>query len=158
MERIENIEGFPGYFVTSCGKVWSYKQNKFRKLEKTRNGYYRIALCNDNSRKDFFIHRLVAAAYLDNPNNLPQVDHIDRDKEHNYVNNLRWTSSEENLKNRKNPQREIVCVETGKIFKSQREAAKEMGLHYQNINHVLKGKYKTTGGYHFEYVGGESDG
>ena len=152
MERIENIPDYPRYFVTSCGKVWSYKYNKFLKLRKNNSGYYCVDLCNDGAKKTFTVHRLVAAAYLNNPENLPEVDHVDQNRLNNCVNNLRWVSREKNQQNKKNPQREIVCCETGEIFKSQHDAARKMNLNVGNLNKVLKGKYKTTGGFTFKYI------
>lgn len=152
MKRIENIPGFPGYYITSCGRVWSYKRNKFREPQKDKDGYPSVLLSNNGKLKNFRIHRLVAMAYVPNPENLPEVDHIDRNKENNCVNNLRWVSREENNKNKKYPQRQIICIETGKVFESQAAAAREMNLSNGHINDVLKGRLKTTGGYHFEYI------
>jgi len=75
------------YAITSCGRVWSYKRNKFLSSEKV-NGYERVTLCKDGKRKHFLIHRLVAEAYIPNPNSYDTVDHINNDKTKNYVNNL----------------------------------------------------------------------
>ena len=91
---MKDIKSFEGkYAVTSCGKVWSYRSKKFLKPEKMKNGYLRVDLCG----KHYFIHRLVAETYLSNPDNLPEVHHIDANKEHNYINNLQWMSKRDNL-------------------------------------------------------------
>ena len=148
MKDIKNYEGL--YAITSCGKVWSYRRKKFLKPYKTKRGYLRVDLCKDNKPKHFFVHRLVAEAYLPNPDNLDTVDHIDENKEHNYINNLQWMSRADNaIKGNNKP---IKCVETGKIFDSITIAAKEMNLNYERISHVCCGIQKTTGGYHFEYI------
>lgn len=91
---MKDIKGFEGkYAVTSCGKVWSYRSKRFLKIEKTSNGYLRVYLQD----KHYYVHRLVAETYLSNPDNLPEVHHIDANKEHNYINNLQWMSKRDNL-------------------------------------------------------------
>lgn len=148
MKDIKNYEGL--YAITSCGKVWSYRSNKFLKPYKMKNGYLRVDLSKDGKSKHFSVHRLVAEAYVPNPDNLETVDHIDGNKEHNYINNLRWLSRADNtIKGNNKP---IKCVETGKVFDSITIAAQEMNLNYERISHVCCGIQKTTGGYHFEYI------
>ena len=93
MIDIKDYEGL--YAITSCGKVWSYKHRKFLKPA-DKNGYKRVCLCKDSVKKNFAIHRLVAQAYIPNPNNYDTVDHIDKNRENNCVNNLRWMSASEN--------------------------------------------------------------
>ena len=152
---MKDIKGYEGlYAVTSCGRVWSYKSKKFLALEEVSRGYLRVQLYNKGQgRKRFLVHRLVAEAYIPNPDNLPEVDHINRNPKNNSVNNLRWVSVEDNRRNKgKNPMRAIKCLETGEIFESQAAAARKLNLYQANIYAVLYGKYKQTGGYHFEFV------
>ena len=86
MKDIKNYEGL--YAITSCGKVWSYRSKKFLKPGPAKNGYLQVGLIKDKETKRVLIHRLVAEAYLDNPNNYETVDHIDFDKTNNCLNNL----------------------------------------------------------------------
>ena len=89
INEIKGFEEFEGYGITSCGRVYSFKTNKFLKSAKDKKGYLHVWLADGKGNgKTVRIHRLVALAYIPNPNNLETVDHIDEDKEHNYINNL----------------------------------------------------------------------
>lgn len=96
ISEIEGFEKFTEYGITSCGRVWSYKRNKFLKPSRNKKGYLYIGLTYEKTSKLVAIHRLVGLAYIPNPDNLETIDHIDENKEHNYVNNLRWMSRGEN--------------------------------------------------------------
>ena len=83
---MKDIKGYEGkYAITSCGKVYSYFTKKFLKLGNV--GVYKSVKLQG---KDFLIHRLVAEAYLDNPDNLPCVNHKDENTTNNCLNNLEW--------------------------------------------------------------------
>lgn len=69
MRDIPSYEGL--YAATEDGRIWSYRSKKFLKPRLTKKGYYRVVLYKDGKGKDFYIHRLIAEAYLDNPENLP---------------------------------------------------------------------------------------
>ena len=151
INEIKGFEDFKGYAITSCGKVWSFKTNRFLKPRKNNKGYLQVWLTNGNGYgKSVAIHRLVALAYILNPNNLETVDHIDENKEHNYINNLRWMTREEN--NNRSWCKKVYCVELDKVFESGAAAAKELGLHKSKISLVCNGKRNKTGGYHFKFV------
>lgn len=148
---MKDIRGYEGlYAITSCGKVWSYKRHKFLKPNDNGKGYMSVYLFKDGKREKYYIHRLVAEAYIPNPDNLETVDHIDGNKEHNYINNLQWMTHEDNV--RKGTSKPVKCIETDQIFESAIIAAKELNLHSCNISLVCNGKYNHTGGYHFKFV------
>lgn len=89
---MKDIKGFEGkYAITSCGRVWSYKNNMFLKSHPDKDGYLMTLLYDSNGKgKMCKIHRLVAEAYIPNPDNLPLVNHKDEIKHHSYLNNLEW--------------------------------------------------------------------
>ena len=95
------INGFPNYLIYEDGRVYSKKRKIFIKFKIKKNGYYQIGLCKNGKRKWFLIHRLIALHYIDNPNNYPEVDHIDRNKSNNNISNLRWCSHSMNQQNKK---------------------------------------------------------
>lgn len=160
LETWKDIEGYEGlYQVSSWGRVKStYRGGKILKTDKLRNGYLRVTLSKDGMYKRYLVHRLVAQAFIPNPQNKLQVNHIDEDKENNYVENLEWVTATENLnygthnlRVSKTKSIPIICVETGVEYSSGKECAKQLGLHRGNITQVLKGKRKTCGGYTFKY-------
>lgn len=99
MEIFKDIEGYEGsYQVSNEGRVKSLKYRKEHILKPSNSrGYLRVALCKNNKRNDYSIHRLVASAFIDNPEGLNEVNHIDEDKTNNYVENLEWCSHAFNI-------------------------------------------------------------
>ena len=94
---MRDIKGYEGlYAITSCGKVWSYRKNKFLTFCYSGNSrrpdaqYFRVYLYKDGKPTPYQVHRLVAEAYIPNPDNLPLVNHKDENKFHNWINNLEW--------------------------------------------------------------------
>ena len=159
MKPIEGYEGL--YAITEDGQVWSYISNKFlNKRVQKRDGYELVNLYKDGKQKTFQVHRLVAEAFIPNPENKPTVDHKDRNKLNNCVENLTWATAKEQAMNREHKTtrrtrgKKIVCVETGEIFNSQREAAEKLNLDQGNISRVCRGLLNTCGGYHWKFLEG----
>lgn len=157
---MKDIKGYEGiYAVTEDGKVWSYRRSKFLSSSNNNGGYLRVDLCKDGGRKTVLIHRLVAEAYLPNPDNLPIVNHKDENKQNNHISNLEWctvgynnmygTHAEAVAKKNCRP---VYCVELDKVFESQKAAGEAIGTDGKRVNDVLRGKCKTTKGYHFCYL------
>lgn len=157
MKDIKNYEGL--YAVTSCGKIWSYKRQKFLKPFKSNFGYLLVALSKNGLSKNYSVHRLVAQAYLDNPDNLPEVNHKDECKTNNYVSNLEWCSRKYNanygnraVKAAEKLSKTIYCVELDKTFNSIADANRALNLSKSCVTNCLKGHSKTAGGFHWQYV------
>ena len=94
MELWKEIEGFENYQVSSWGRVRS--ANGILKPYRNKKGYLKVGLSKDGKCHKKRVNRLVAMAFIDNPNDLPFVDHIDGNKENNSITNLRWVTDEDN--------------------------------------------------------------
>ena len=93
------IENYGNYCVSNFGNVKNNKTNRIMKLRNHRHGYKFVSLYKNGKCKMFYIHRLVAYAFIENPDNKPKVDHIDENKANNNVKNLRWATVQENKYN-----------------------------------------------------------
>lgn len=101
-------------------------------------------------KKNYRIHRLVADAYIPNPDNLPQVDHIDGNKTHNYLNNLQWITNRDNV--RKGRNKPILQYSLDGEFIREWECAADVGREVKSlICQCLKGRYKTACGFVWKY-------
>lgn len=101
MNEFEDIKGFENlYRINRAGEVWSCRYNKQMTIQTNEYGYLFISLSIKQKKQKLFIHRLLALQYIENPDDLPQIDHIDRDKLNNSLENLRWVSQQTNRLNR----------------------------------------------------------
>lgn len=91
------IEEYPNYSINENGEVKSVYVSKLLKPRSAGRGYLCYQLRNENGKKNEYVHRLVAKVFIPNPDNLPQVDHIDGNKANNHVSNLRWVDNRTNM-------------------------------------------------------------
>lgn len=151
-EQIKQIEGYPNYYITSFGRVWSdYCGGHWLKPTINTNSYHcreYVSLGRGNKK---YVHRLVAQAFIPNPHNYDEVDHIDTNGLNNRVENLRWVTHQENMENEITAEHikkntgylcEIEEIATKRIFKGYQEASKATGLHEETIRNHTKGKVK----------------
>ena len=159
--------------LQNCHKI----KGRILKPHTDKEGYKGVVLCINQKRKTFRLHRLVAAAFIPNPDNKPCVDHIDGDRANNHADNLRWVTAKENCNNpitksRLNKKiggymvgrlgglhqraKQIamysICGDLIKTFLSVKDAQRETGLNDSNIVKCCKGIKKTCGGYIWAYV------
>ena len=162
METWKSIARYEGlYEVSNLGRVRSLKFGKTKILKPADNGggYLYVQLCKDGIRKNMFVHRLVASAFMPNPQNLDTVNHKDEDKHNNNVSNLEWMSRTDNIAYSR-PQLaerpvQQLDKETGKLlatFPSLIGAARVTGISEGNIVKCCRCKLKSAGGYLWRYV------
>lgn len=151
------IKGFPNYEVSTQGIVRNKVTGRIVKPSKTRNGYLKVNLYVNGKSSSKLLHRLVAETFIPNTWDKPTVDHIDGDKENNYVENLRWATQYEQCYNR---EMSVSCcfyaihLRTHKktLYTSQRECAKELNINQASISLCLSGKKTSAKGYTFRKV------
>ena len=157
---MKDIKGYEGlYAVTEDGKVWSHKRKKFLVPIDNGRGYLVVNLSIKGIQKHFYVHRLVATAFISNPANLPHINHKDENPLNNNIDNLEWCTPDYNNKYGNHTVRSITklkravyCIELDKKFTSISEAATELKLSKGNISNCLKGRIQTVGGYHWKYL------
>ena len=186
----KDIEGYEGmYQVSNLGRVKALdrrdnkgklQKEKLRKFGTKKDGYKIISLSKNNKLKSYVLHRIVAKAFVPNPDNLPEIDHINGIRDDNRVENLRWCTRQQNnsypetrrnnslaqkrrferdpLERLKTISRQCpvyLVSETGEILKRYeyvREAADDLHVHASNISACCRGKIQQILGYRFKYA------
>lgn len=180
-EMWKPVVGFKNYLVSNLGRIKSLertsvtgndaKRTYLSRIMKcqTYQGYYRTQLIRDGKSVTVKVHRIVAQAFIPNPDNLPQVNHKDEDKSNNTVDNLEWCTAkynvhyngrqkrifEKQLKNgtidkrieemRQATIRKIKCINTGEIFNSIKEASLKYSIDSSSITKCAKHKLNYCG-------------
>ena len=180
IEIYKPIVGYEGlYEVSNLGNVRNLKTNIILKQKINKGGYMNVGLWK-NGKKTFLIHRLVAQAFIPNPDNKPEVNHKDEIKSNNCVYNLEWVTSKENanygsrterlsnkLKGRKlseetkqkmrqsQPKKKVVQLKLDgefiKIWNGIMETERNLKINHVGISACCRGKQKTAGGYKWMY-------
>jgi len=134
------IEGFENYIIFPDGKVYNQKFKRYLKPGTAKGGYLFVVLCKDGKLKSHKIHRLVGVHYIPNPENKPSLDHKNRIRTDNRVENLRWATNSENQQNR------IVYKnnKTTGIKNINYDKSKNRYRYNKMINKVLHRKYFKT--------------
>lgn len=181
MEEIwKDIPSYEGYYqVSNLGnfkslpRVVKYKTNGCRNYpskclltEITKDNYQRITLMKEGVKTRYQAHRLVALAFIPNPDNKPFINYIDGNKSNNIVSNLEWCTASENiihadntgLRNMSNHNpsnsRKIKCIETREVFLSCLRAVKWLGKTSNSIFSLVRGTNKNgkAFGYHWKFI------
>lgn len=179
-EQWKDIQGYEGlYLISNLGNVFSIpryrKHGGLLKPQVNKYGYRMQILTKSNRSKLCKVSRLVARAFIPNPNNYPVVNHIDGIKTHDFVENLEWCSISHNTKEAyrlglqkpSEHQREIArkyCVENKSIkiraikypfvkaYPSMSSASRELDIPVSCISRVIRGERKQANGYRFEVI------
>ena len=101
VEVWRSIENYDNYAVSSFGKVKNVITGRMLKAADNKDGYLRINLFDDGVMKTFTVHRLVANAFINNPDDKECVDHKNNNRTNNHISNLRWATNKENSQNSK---------------------------------------------------------
>ena len=161
--RVKSLERVIYNSGTKNGLYTIHEKIIKQRINKKRHGYCELSLHKNGKEKRFKVHRLVAEAFIPNPNNLPEVNHIDGNKENNTLSNLEWVTSSENQKhrhligNKKTSNRHIGMFnkkgEMVKDFNSILEAVAYFNKTSRvNIDNALQGKQYTAYGYVWKYL------
>ena len=165
IEEWREIDNYPNYQISNWGNV---KSKRGLLKPSIKNGYYFVLLSKNGKTKNFYIHRLVATYFLNNEHNKKEIDHINTIRTDNRVENLRWVTKSENMKN---PLTIEKCSKKmmGKTLKSKpilqfskqgdfirewnsaMEIKRELGLNNFCINKCCRGLQYTSGGYKWLY-------
>lgn len=175
------IEECSVYAISNTGLVKNLRTNRILKYG-SRNRYYTVALHYEGIRKDRYVHRLVALAFLPNPNNLGYVNHKDHNIHNNEVSNLEWCSSSENARHSYENNRRLEEYKTIRVsitekminatkkrveqydlqnnliasYESAAEAGRQTGINSKGISLVCTGKRKTAGGFIWRFQEGST--
>lgn len=154
IEEWKTIEGYEDYQVSNLGRVKSlkYKTEKILtpRQNKIKGGYLYVILCRDGETKAFQIHRLVAMAFMPNPEDfILEINHIDRNPENNSLDNLEWCTRQKNVEHSSN--KVVHQYDTSgnyiQSFESAKIAGETTSIDPSAISKVCLGKRKTAGGY-----------
>lgn len=179
MEIWKPVKGYEGrYEVSDCGNVRSilFVNNhaikpRIKRMSITvnkRNRCY-VSIQKDGKRENCLVHRLVAKAFLPNPLNLPEVNHLDGDTQNNAVENLEWCTKKHNcqhayvndltsLRAYNEKKEKPIVRDDGKTYDCAYSCANDLGVSVCSIRDVLKGRIKTCKGHTFRYKDGSETG
>lgn len=148
------IPGWEGlYSATTDGRIYSERNKIYLKPFLDKDGYYTVNLSKNGKAKTYRVHRLVAQTFLENPNDLPCINHKDENRINNCVKNLEFCTIEYNNQYGRHS-KAVYCIELDRTFPSINATAREL---YMSKSHLIKKLNAHNGkcvynGLHFEYI------
>lgn len=149
------ITDYPNYEVSSLGRVMNVKTGRILKSNLNMpNGYLCVRLSNDEGIKLLLVHRLVAKAFILNPDNLKTVDHIDSNKLNNKADNLQWMTQADNVRKARNKPVNQYYKNGDYIatYASAVEASRQTGIKYNIISACCRGQFIKGAEYIWQYI------
>jgi len=157
-ETFVKIEGFEKYEVSNLGKVRNIKSGRVLKPKLNKYGYLTHCLYGHDKKKFRLLHRIIATAFIDNPDEKPQVNHIDENKLNNDLSNLEWCTVRENIIHGTRTKRaaekrfkKVIQLDLNdnvlNEFESIRQAEQKTGIDASSICRCCNGKAKRAGYY-----------
>lgn len=143
----KKIKDFEEYEINEVGQI---RRNSRILTPEIRTGYYSVGLCKNGKRVHKRIHRLVAEAFIPNPNNLLQVNHKDENRLNNRVSNLEWCNNTYNSQYPNNLS--VYCLDLDKYFNSASEASVHTGVSRTSIVKCCRGQLQQAGGMLWYYA------
>jgi hypothetical protein len=154
--RFTTMDEFPDYEFYEDGSIWTNKRNHILKPQLDPDGYQSIKLSVTGSTT-YKVHILIAKAFLENPDNKKQVNHIDKNRSNNHVENLEWCTSSENMKHsfkngHKSQKPVLKLLENGETewFPSGAEASRSLGANPRAVSKAISNNQK-VGGFYWKY-------
>lgn len=148
------IDSYSDYLISSFGRVKSLRTNIVLKQDIGIGGYKRVTLYSNTKPKHHLVHRLVAKSFIDNPNNLPEINHKDNNPGNNIVTNLEWCTSRYNSRYSKSKPVNQYTAD-GKYIKTWsciREADETLNIDNSSISRCCKSKQNFAGGFIWRYA------
>lgn len=107
------------YKISNLGNVLSLRKNKILKHHMITGGYFIVQLSKNKKSRNWLVHRLVAEAFIDNPNNLPEINHKDENKSNNVASNLEWCTHKYNMNYNNLGKRAKIKKELNELYKQE---------------------------------------
>ena len=159
MEVWVDAKGYPGYEVSSEGRIRNKKTGRILHQYEGTAGYLQLSLRVDNAQTNVRSHRLIADSFFDGDHEGKDVNHIDGNKKNNFIGNLEFCTRQENIRHAfdvglKEGSRkvQIRVIETGEVYESIRDCNRVTGFDHSAISKCLSGKQDNYKGYHFEKI------